>query len=99
LDMMLICVDSGMSIEAAFKKVATEMGAQSVELAEELLLTTAELSYLDERQKAYRNLGERTGLDGVKAVMIALIQQKGMEPRLGRLYVLWQMKIAYKGCS
>src|SRR5258706_10594157 len=45
LDLMLICVESGMSIEAAFNRVAGEVGSQSVELAEELGLTTAELSY------------------------------------------------------
>jgi tight adherence protein C len=74
LDMLLICVQSGMSVEAAFGKVASEMGAQSLELAEELSLTTAELSYLPERRLAYENLGKRTGLPGIKAVTTALIQ-------------------------
>ncbi len=53
-----------------------EIGSQSVELAEELSLTTAELSYLQDRRKAYENLGERTGLDGVKAVVTSLIQSE-----------------------
>jgi tight adherence protein C len=74
LDMLLICVQSGMSIEAAFGKVAGEVGPQSLELAEELSLTTAELSYLQERRQAYENLGKRTGLPGIKAVATALIQ-------------------------
>ena len=74
LDLLLICVQSGLSAEAAFAKVAMEMGTQSVELAEELSLTTAELSYLPERRKAYENLGMRTGLPGVKAVCASLIQ-------------------------
>lgn len=74
LDLMLICVESGMSIEAAFQRVAEEIGAQSVDLAEELTLTTAELSYLSERRVAYENLANRTGVDGVKNVMMALIQ-------------------------
>ena len=74
LDLLLICVQSGLSAEAAFAKVAMEMGTQSVELAEELSLTTAELSYLPERRKAYENLGTRTGLPGVKAVCASLIQ-------------------------
>ncbi|MEP2707736.1 MAG: type II secretion system F family protein [Roseibium sp.] len=74
LDLMLICVESGMSIEAAFQRVAEEVGVQSVELAEELSLTTAELSYLSERRTAYENLAKRTGVDGVKNVMMALIQ-------------------------
>ncbi|MCC2111372.1 MAG: type II secretion system F family protein, partial [Hyphomicrobiales bacterium] len=74
LDLMLICVESGMSIEAAFQKVSEEIGIQSPQLAEEMALTTAELSYLQERRQAYENLGKRTGLDGVKGVTTALIQ-------------------------
>lgn len=74
LDMLLICVQSGMSIEAAFGKVANEVSATSLELAEELSLTTAELSYLGERRLAFENLGKRTGVPGVKAVCTALIQ-------------------------
>jgi tight adherence protein C len=74
LDMLLICVQSGMSVEAAFGKVAKEITVQSIELGEELSLTTAELSYLQERRQAFENLGKRTGLAGVKAVATALIQ-------------------------
>ena len=74
LDLMLICVESGMSIEAGFRKVSEEIGTQSVPLAEELTLATAELSYLEDRRQAYENLATRTGLDGVKAVSTALIQ-------------------------
>ncbi len=74
LDLMLICVESGMSIEAAIRKVADEIGAQSVALAEELILTNAELSYLQERKQAYENLASRTGLESVKSVTQALIQ-------------------------
>ncbi len=74
LDMLLICVQSGMSVEAAFGKVAKEITTQSVEMGEELALTTAELSYLQERRMAFENFGKRTGLPGVKAVATALIQ-------------------------
>ncbi len=74
LDLMLLCVESGMSIEHAFKRVSKEIGMQSVPLAEELTLTTAELSFLEDRTRAYDNLGRRTGLDIVKSVMQALIQ-------------------------
>lgn len=74
LDLLLLCVEAGMSMEHAFKRVAREIGAQSVELAEELTLTTAELSFLEDRTRAYENLGRRTGLDNVKSVMTALIQ-------------------------
>jgi len=74
LDLLLICVESGMGIEGAFRKVSEEIGQQSVPLAEELSLTTAELSYLQDRRKAYENLGLRTGLEGVRSVVTALNQ-------------------------
>ncbi len=74
LDLLLICVESGMGIEAAFRKVSEEIGSQSIALAEELSLTTAELSYLQDRRKAYENLGARTGLEGVRGVVTALVQ-------------------------
>jgi len=84
LDLMLICVESGMSIEAALQKVSEEVGPNSPELAEELGLTTAELSYLQERKQAYINLAERTGLDGVKGVTTALIQSEKYGTPLGQ---------------
>ncbi len=74
LDMLLICVQSGMSVEAAFGRVAKEVANQSMELAEELSLTTAELSYLQDRRQAFDNLGKRTGLPGIRGVTTALIQ-------------------------
>lgn len=74
LDLTLICVESGMSIEAAFRRVSEEIGTQSVELAEELVLTCAELSYLPERRMAYNNLVDRTGVPAVKSVVQALNQ-------------------------
>jgi len=74
LDLLLICVESGMSIEAAFRKVSGEIGSQSIPLAEEFTLTTAELSYLQDRKQAYENLAKRTNLDGVKSVCMALQQ-------------------------
>ncbi len=76
LDLLLICVESGMSIEAAVRKVSEEVGTQSVALAEEFTLTTAELSYLPDRRQAYENLAQRTGLEGVKAVCLALQQSE-----------------------
>jgi tight adherence protein C len=84
LDLLLICVESGMSIEAAFRRVSTEVGTQSIALAEELTLTTAELSYLSERRLAFENLGNRTGLESVKAVMTALIQAERYGTQLGQ---------------
>lgn len=84
LDLLLICVESGMSIEAALQKVGEEVGSNCAELAEELGLTTAELSYLQERKQAYVNLAERTGLDGVKGVTTALIQSEKYGTPLGQ---------------
>jgi tight adherence protein C len=83
LDLLLICVESGMSVEMAFRKVATEIGSQSIALAEELTLTTAELSYLSDRRVAYDNLQKRTGLDSVKSVCIALGQSERYGTPLG----------------
>jgi tight adherence protein C len=84
LDLLLICIESGMSVEPAFRKVAEEMGTQSLALAEEMSLTAAELSYLQERRKAYENLASRTGLEQVRAVVTALIQAERYGTPLGQ---------------
>jgi tight adherence protein C len=84
LDLLLICVESGMSVETAFRKVSQEIGSQSIALAEELTLTTAELSYLPDRRQAYENLAKRTDLDGVKAVCVALQQAERYGTPLGQ---------------
>jgi tight adherence protein C len=84
LDLLLICVESGMSIEAAFRKVSQEVGTQSVPLAEEFMLTTAELSYLQDRRMAYENLAKRIDLEGVKAVCVALQQTERYGTPLGQ---------------
>jgi tight adherence protein C len=84
LDLLLICVEAGMSIEVAFRKVSEEIGAQSVPLAEEFTLTTAELSYLPDRRTAYENLASRVELDGVKAVCMALTQSERYGTPLGQ---------------
>jgi len=74
LDLLLICVQAGMSVEAAMNKVASEIAPRSLDLAEEFSLTTAELSYLQELRQAYENLGRRTGIGVVRAVGTSLIQ-------------------------
>ena len=84
LDLLLICVESGMSIEAAFRKVSQEIGSQSIPLAEEFTLTNAELSYLPDRKVAYENLAKRTGLEGVKSVCLALQQSERYGTPLGQ---------------
>ena len=83
LDLLLICVEAGMSVESAFNKVASEIGSQSVELAEEFALTTAELSYLPDRRQAYENLSKRCMHPGVKAVCTSLIQAERYGTPLG----------------
>src|SRR6202030_3917296 len=72
-----------MSIEAGLKRVAEEIGSQSIPLTEELSLTTAELSYLPDRRQAYENLAKRTDLEGVKAVCVALQQAERYGTPLG----------------
>jgi tight adherence protein C len=84
LDLLLICVESGMSVEAGFRKVAGEIGSQSIALAEELTLTTAELSYLQDRRQAYENLAKRTNLEGVKSVCMALQQAERYGTPMGQ---------------
>ncbi|ASY65499.1 Type II/IV secretion system protein TadC, associated with Flp pilus assembly (plasmid) [Sinorhizobium sojae CCBAU 05684] len=84
LDLLLITVESGMGIESALRKVGEEVGAQSPEVAEEVLLTTAELSYLQDRRQAFENLGLRTGVEGVRAVVTSLIQAEKYGTPLGQ---------------
>jgi len=83
LDMLLICVEAGMSIEAAMQRVGQEVGASSIELAEELALTMAELAYLPDRRQAYENLAKRTNHPGVKGVAMALTQAERYGTPLG----------------
>ncbi len=83
LDLLLICIESGMSVEMAFRRVATEIVGQSIALSEEFALTTAELSYLQDRKVAYENLARRTGLEGVKSVCLALQQAERYGTPLG----------------
>ena len=84
LDLLLICIESGMSVEVAFRKVSIEITGQSVALSEEFSLTTAELSYLQDRKVAYENLAKRTGLEGVKSVCLALMQSERYGTPLGQ---------------
>jgi tight adherence protein C len=83
LDLLLICVESGMSIEAAIAKVGAEVGSASMELAEEMALLTAELSYLPERRLAYEGLAKRTNHPGIRSVVTAMIQAERYGTPLG----------------
>ena len=83
MDLLLICVESGMSIEHAFRRVSQEIGARSIPLAEEFTLTTAELSYLPDRRMAYDNFYKRTGVDSVKNIVTSLVQAEKYGTPLG----------------
>jgi tight adherence protein C len=83
LDLLLICVESGMALEPSLTRVAKEIGSQSVPLAEELTLTIAELSYLQDRRRALDNLGKRVGLETVRSVVTSLIQSERYGTPLG----------------
>jgi tight adherence protein C len=84
LDLLLICIESGMSVEPSFRRVADEIGTTSLPLAEEMSLTAAELSYLQERRKAYENLGIRIGLESVRSAVTALVQAERYGTPLGQ---------------
>ncbi len=91
MDLLVICVEAGLSMEAAFHRVAGELQEQGPELAEELSLTTAELAFLPDRRQALINLSERTGLPAVKSLVTALAQaEKYGTPISVSLHVLSQ---------
>jgi tight adherence protein C len=74
LDLMVICVEAGMSIEAAFQKVTEEMAESAPELAEEIGITAAELAFLGDRRLAFENLATRTGMRSFKSLSTTLVQ-------------------------
>jgi len=83
LDLMLICAESGMSIEHGVRKVSGEIGVESVEMAEELTLLSAEMSYLPDRRTAFENLNARTGLESIRSLTTVLIQSERYGTPLG----------------
>ncbi|MCH8238095.1 MAG: type II secretion system F family protein [Proteobacteria bacterium] len=76
LDLLVICVESGLGIEAAFTRVTDEIAENAPVLAQELGLMSAELAYLGDRRQAYENFSNRTGLASAKALATALIQSE-----------------------
>jgi tight adherence protein C len=93
LDLLCICVESGLSIEGAFAKVTEEIIEDAPILAEELGLTSAELAFLGDRTKAYNNFAERTGLEAAKSLATTLIQSEKYGTPVGvALQVLSQEK-------
>jgi tight adherence protein C len=83
LDLLLICVESGMSIEHAFRKVSMEVGTESIPMAEEMTLLAAEMSFLPDRRTAFENLGVRTGLESIRALVTVLVQAERYGTPLG----------------
>lgn len=74
LDLMVVCVEAGLALDAAIAKVAAEMGRSSPELGDELHLTTLELRAGVTREAALRNLAARTGVEDIDALVAMLIQ-------------------------
>ena len=74
LDLLLICVEAGMGLEAALLRASEEIKVQSKIMSEELSILLAELSFLQDRRSAYNNLYNRTGVDSIKAASTSLLQ-------------------------
>lgn len=74
LDLLVICAESGLSLDASLERVAKEIGNASPELAEELQLTSVELGFLPERRQALLNLNRRTNLGAIRGVVNTLVQ-------------------------
>ncbi len=93
LDLLLICVESGLGIEAAFSRVTEEIMEGHPVLAQEIGLTSAELTFLGDRRQAYENFHLRTGLPVAKALATTLIQSEQYGTPVGSaLRVLAQEK-------
>jgi tight adherence protein C len=91
LDLLTICVEAGLSIDAAFRRVAREMQSSMPELAAEFELTAIELTYLPDRQQALENLAERSDSPAVAALVNALRQtEKYGTPLANSLRILSQ---------
>lgn len=74
LDLMVICAEAGLSLDAMLKRVSEEFAQTSPELAEELQLTSLEVGFLPDRRQALQNLNNRTDMPGIRGVVNALIQ-------------------------
>lgn len=74
LDLLVICAEAGLTVDAAFTRVAKELGRAYPELGDEFALTAIELSFLSERRQAFENLAYRVALDSVRGVVTTMIQ-------------------------
>ena len=74
LDLLVICAEAGLTVDAAFNRVAKELGRAYPELGDEFALTAIELAFLNERRSAFENLAYRVNLDAVKGVTTTMVQ-------------------------
>jgi len=89
LDLLVICAEAGLTVDAAFHRVAKELGKAYPELGEEFALTAIELGFLTDRRQAFENLSTRVALDAVKGVVTTMIQtEKYGTPLASALRVL-----------
>ena len=89
LDLLVICAEAGLTVDAAFQRVAKELGKAYPELGDEFALTAIELSFLTDRRSAFENLAYRVNLDAVKGVVTTMVQtEKYGTPLASALRVL-----------
>jgi tight adherence protein C len=89
LDLLVICAEAGLTVDAAFGRVAKELGRAYPELGDEFALTAIELGFLTDRRQAFENLAARVNLDSVKGVVTTMIQtEKYGTPLASALRVL-----------
>ncbi len=89
IDLLVICAEAGLTVDAAFARVAKELGDAYPELADEFSLTSIELGFLTERRQAFENLAYRVALEHVKGVVTTMIQtEKYGTPLASALRVL-----------
>ena len=74
LDLLVICAEAGLTVDAAFNRVAKELGKAYPELGDEFGLTAIELGFLNERRQAFENFATRVDLDAVRGVVTTMIQ-------------------------
>lgn len=89
LDLLVICAEAGLTVDAAFSRVARELGRAYPELGEEFALTSIELSFLSERRQAFENMAYRVDLESIRGVVTTMIQtEKYGTPLASALRVL-----------
>jgi len=89
LDLLVICAEAGLTVDAAFHRVARELGRAYPELGEEFQLTAIELGFLTDRRQAFENLAMRVNLDAVQGVVTTMVQtEKYGTPLASALRVL-----------